>query len=76
MYYTGSNPTLEQLTGLMNYLEEAELEPEDITQNVIMSKIRQNKIKEMLLLYLRVFENIININFELLFLNLPYFFLF
>ena len=41
MYYTGSNPTLEQLTGLMNYLEEAELEPEDITQNVIMSKIRQ-----------------------------------
>lgn len=41
MYYTGSNPTLEQLTGLMNYLEEVELEPEDITQNVIMSKIRQ-----------------------------------
>ena len=41
MYYTGSNPTLEQLTGLMNYLEEAELEPEDITQNVIMSKIMQ-----------------------------------
>lgn len=41
MYYTGSNPTLEQLTGLMNYLEEAELEPEDITQSVIMSKIRQ-----------------------------------
>lgn len=41
MYYTGSNPTLEQLTGLMNYLEEAELAPEDITQNVIMSKIRQ-----------------------------------
>ena len=37
----GSNPTPEQLAGLMNYLEEVELEPEDITQNVIISKIRQ-----------------------------------
>lgn len=41
MYYMGSNPTPEQLAGLMNYLEEVELEPEDITQNVIISKIRQ-----------------------------------
>lgn len=41
MYYTGSNPTLEQLTGLMNYLEEVELMPEHITQNVKMSKTRQ-----------------------------------
>lgn len=31
--YTGSDPTLEQLLGLMNYLQKVELEPEDITQN-------------------------------------------
>lgn len=41
MYYTGSNPTLEQLTGLMNYLEEVELMPRTHPQNVKMSKTRQ-----------------------------------
>lgn len=32
MFYTSSNPTLERLSGLMDYLEEVELEPEDVTQ--------------------------------------------
>lgn len=32
MFYRGSNPTLEQLSGLMNYLEEVELKEEIITQ--------------------------------------------
>lgn len=33
MFYMGSNPTLEQLSGLMNYLEGVELKPEIITQD-------------------------------------------
>lgn len=32
MFYMGSNPTLEQLSGLMNYLEEVEPKQEIITQ--------------------------------------------
>lgn len=35
MEYTGSNPTLEQFSSLMNYLEEAELQSDDVTQNAI-----------------------------------------
>lgn len=40
MYYTGSNPTLEQLSGLRNYLDKVELESEDPTQN----EMKWNKI--------------------------------
>lgn len=34
----GSNPSLQWLSGLMNYLQEVQLEPEDATQNAISGK--------------------------------------
>lgn len=40
MYYMGSNPTLEWLSGLMNYFRKDELQPEDISQNVIQEIIQ------------------------------------
>lgn len=44
MYYMGSNPTLEWLSGLMNYFRKDELQPEDVnptvTQGIIQTHAR------------------------------------